>query len=269
MAAIATSPDSTTASVTLTLSGVPAGITTAYVKRVDPDGNESAIVGGDPATVSGGIVLTDYLAPVDKPIRYKAYGPNDEPGMLLVTSAPVTLLSQGKTWLKHPGQPSLNTTIQGLRGNLGSLVRDLPQGIFRPIGRKRAIVASGDRWEPTSTLSFVTWDTDQARKVRSLLDGGGVLLLQRPAVFNDLDSAYIGIGATSEDKIDGETAFSPRRLWSMDVTVTSAPINLSKSAIGNTWNDVVDAYESWDGAAPSVMDEKGSWYALAQHVAPD
>lgn len=219
---------------------VSGGVTTGWVWQQDTSGNKFVISGGEQVDLSGTVVIDDYEAAQDEALTYVTT--SDAAGSVVTaTSAPTVLPSEGRCWLKHPGQPSLNmqVTLEGMR-----LGRDLPTSVTRIIGRRTPIVRSAQRWsgEGAAVVRTMTWE--QSDGMWSLLDSGQVLLIQTPGDMG-LGSYYVSVGRVEPESMvqDG----LPEQRWEMPITETDRPVGTAVSLSGKHWDDVMAAWNTYLG----------------------
>lgn len=132
-------------------------------------------------------IVYDYEAPRGVPLLYRAveratYATLTLPSSLS-TNAAVTTVNDGSWWIKAPLAPTLNAGGPGvLRVQKGSLSFELTEdvGTFRPLGRRLAVVVSGDLGGEDGSLQLTTLGAAEWAKVYALLTHQEAWLLQDP-----------------------------------------------------------------------------------------
>lgn len=97
MSTVTATPQPTLGTVTLAMTGLPAG---AELTR--DQGNGPELVRGGTALPSGDLTITDHEAPLDVPLVYRVTGGGES----------VTTLQGVGSWLTHPDGRSMRVTIQ-------------------------------------------------------------------------------------------------------------------------------------------------------------
>lgn len=229
----------------------------ATIRRVNvTQGSVSTVRNAEPATlVAGGWVGADYEAPTDDTFYYYASS-TDAPGFILATQSMI-LPSNGVTWLKHPGRPSLNTTVRV--GVAPNVTRPVSQGVFEVLGRQMPVAVSMRRSMFRGDLQLVTFDETERNALLLLLDDGTPLLLQAPSGYG-IGNVYISVGDVSEERATGVGSEWARR-WTLPFVVVDRPAGAAL-AVGNTWSDVLSAYASWD----AMRIAEGTWTGVVEGV---
>ncbi|HEX5525173.1 MAG TPA: hypothetical protein VFX53_17140 [Pedococcus sp.] len=155
--------------------------------------------------------ILDAECPLDTIVRYQVSYPGITGGR--VVSDPVTLNSDGQTWLSHPlliGQP-----VKVELARVPVLERAVEQGIFLPIGASRPkVVSSARRQAPTGTLDFVTLSFAERDALLALMDQPMPLLLRLPVDFGYPAPMWLAIGLVTEDRGDFKA-------WQENVTISA------------------------------------------------
>ncbi|MFF1820399.1 hypothetical protein ACFVWG_24045 [Kribbella sp. NPDC058245] len=248
-------PATTRVSVSLSWTSDPVPAT-ATVERVNADGTVIPVRGADPATlVAGAWIGDDYEAPLDLSFYYQATS-TDRPGVV-VTSETYEMDSAGRTWLKHPGRPFLNTVVEV--AGPPDLTRPVAQGVFEVLGRSRPVAVTMRRNSERGELVLNTrTDTERVALV-GLLDDGGPLFLAAPGGYG-LGSVYIAVGEVTERRLTGLGATQDRQ-FVLPFTVVDRPIGTAL-ALGNSWSDVYGAYASWS----QLLATEGTWTGVLEGV---
>ncbi|MGZ0147135.1 hypothetical protein ACXJJ3_08695 [Kribbella sp. WER1] len=248
-------PATTRASVSLSWTSTPVPAT-ATIQRVNGDGTIVPVRGADPATlVAGAWVGDDYEAPLDSPFYYQATS-TDRPGVT-ITSPTYTMDSGGKTWLKHPGRPFLNTVVEVASGP--DLTRPVAQGVFEVLGRSRPIAVTMMRGSERGEIVLNTHTDADRVAIIGLLEDGEPLFLSTPAGYG-MGSVYVAVGEVAERRLThiGSTA---DRQFTLPFTVVDRPPGTAL-ALGNSWSDVLGAYASWS----QLLASEGTWTGVLQGV---
>lgn len=170
----------------------------ATITRIHADGTTYEVRGGDPATVCGWWARWDYEAPLDQPVTYQATSAEREGAV--ATTAPVTLASLDRDWLKHPTKPHLNRRVS-IRTYDGRNRKSRSAAIRPPLA-KYPIIVHGNRQAPAGQLVIQTDGTAaDLAAIDELLDDNADLMLQRPAVRGG-ESWYVAIDTTGMDRVD-------------------------------------------------------------------
>lgn len=254
--------DTGQAAVFLTLTGFTEQPTAAYVLRRNGIGEVTLLYDG-PVTVFGGAWGGwDYESPLDVSLTYLVSDAFPATADSTVATVNVDLVPSGeRSWLKHPGIPSLNQGIE-IQAN-PELSTDKPQGVFRVLDRARPVVLTGQRWAPTFTLAVRTNTDRERRDLDALLSPGTTLLLSTPPA-SGLGNRYVDIGQATCTPVSDDY-HEQARSWSLPCTATDRPVGAALGGPGNTWADVVRTYATW----ADVVAAKTSWLALVERVAPD
>lgn len=184
---LSTTPPSVALAITTTTE------TSTTILRNNPDGTQSPVrtSDGNPLpTPSHSGSLTDNEPPYGQALSYTSI---ESPGTV---SAAVTV-SPPRPWLVHPGVPALS--VQILRFKLGSLVGNtyaMPRGVFRPMGRRNAVVVTGGvRQGASGSFTITTQTATDLSNLNALLSTGQPLLLNIPAGLGfTFPTSYVSIG---------------------------------------------------------------------------
>jgi hypothetical protein len=196
--------------------------------------------------------VRDYEAPFD---QYVAYRATTNLGKT-VTSQPA-LVTSTRPWLIFPGAPG---NSQPIRINaVDPLTRTIDRGVFRPAGRREAIVISDRRRSEEGSLTLLSSTQEERNAILELVDLGQVLLLQCPSSLGyDLAYNYLAIGDVVETR-PTRILMHPYRYINLPFVVTSRPAELQGSAF--TWDDVLAEEGTWD----KLKADYGSWTEVLKH----
>lgn len=248
-------PDNSRTSVSLSWTSTPVPAT-ATIERIDSSGAITAVRGAELATlVAGAWAGLDYEAPLDEPFTYRATS-TARPGES-VTSPQYTLTSAGRTWLKHPGRPFLNTTVE--IGQAPDWSRPTTQGVFDVLGRTSPIAVTMRRSAPRGDLVVNTVADADAAALRALLDDGSPLYLQTPDGYG-VGNVYVSVGDVAEARLTHVGTETARR-WTLPLIVVDRPAG-GVIAFGNSWSDVLGEYASWS----ALLEAEGTWESVLEGI---
>lgn len=252
MASLTATVDASLAKVGLVLDWP--GVQSATVVRISPTGERVPVSGGDPALlIAGSWTRDDHEAPLDVEVHYEASSPDDAQ---VLSSSTVTVPSNGKLWLKHPGQPALNTTITPTEAPV--MTRSIERGIHYVQGRPNPVVTSQRRYGLSGELAIRTQTEGDMAAIDALLDDGSPLLLQAPAGYG-LGNQYISIGDVPREWL---LRYLPdaRRNWRLPFVVTDRPVGVAAGTAGNTYADRLALFPTYaDISSPPVPDPTWSF----------
>jgi hypothetical protein len=192
------------------------------VTRLDPDGRTTPVRtnDGEPLTLTtAGAnrvgLLYDYEAPYGSAVSYSTV---ESP---TTTSAEVTV-AEGRVWIIHPGVPPLSMPVSV--ATMGNRLRAVNRGVFKPLGRKSAIVVTdGARKAPEGTIELNTFTPAEAAAFEALTDDAAVLLLNIPATLNwGVAPSYVSLGDLEEGRLV-DYAGEPQRLHTLPYMVVDRP----------------------------------------------
>lgn len=175
------------------------GIRIAQVVRVHADGTTYPVRDGEPATVLHAWAGWDWEAPLDQPVTYQATA--IEKTGALCESAPVTVPSNDRDWLKHPTRPALNRRVSVYDFDPGS--RPARSARLRPPLAKYPITVFGNRQANVGQIVLQTdGTTGELDALNALLDDNADLLIQRPAARGG-QSWWISVDTSAHARLDG------------------------------------------------------------------
>lgn len=223
-----------TPTVKIIADGMPAGgqldldgITIEQTTRTFTDGSrfDGSVLGaswtGAPhlstSVLAAVTTILDGECPLDEPVTYIAA--NAALGGGLVISPPVTLDSGDRAWLTHPSTPD-----QPFRINLRTkptLTYKIPQGVFRPIDRRNAVVVSGGRQGAEGTLAFNALSREQRYQLAAALADGQPVLIRAPADY-DFDPRWVALADVDHDP-EGRLGWQDAWLISADMVEVDPP----------------------------------------------
>lgn len=216
-------------------------VRTATITRLDADGTTSLVRNADPVQLCTRAVLYDHEAPLDTTFTYRVT-PSDDTSVYWDTD-PVTLVSNGLVWLKHPFKPALNRTVHVYA--LPDRALGARRGIARPIDRADPIVVYQTRTTDTGSLvlqSDGTWAENTA--LRALFADGAPLLLQQPSTLGE-GQLYIAVDTLGLRLLDEQAAWMYQRNWTVPFDVITRPAGRAAGAAGATFADAAAAYPTF------------------------
>lgn len=159
---------------------------TFQLQRSDNAGLTWADVRGAAALVPNGTFIAeiyDYEAPRSQSVAYRARSVallgSDVVASTWSSSGLVTITQDGLWWFKAIDKPSLNTSaVRVLNGLEEEQTEDI--GVFRPIGRTRAIVIAGTMYGRDGSYRVVTLTPEEWTSIYAVLTHQGTLLIQDP-----------------------------------------------------------------------------------------
>jgi hypothetical protein len=241
MATIVRTVDTRRAMVTLSLTFSTA-VTAVRVVRYDAVGTPTTLRAGDSFPLTNGTgLIYDHEVPLDVPVSYTATQVAPA-GSEAASTALMTVISEGRTWLKDPGTPSRNQVLAEVTG-LGTMTYQSQAGVFPIIDRRRPIVVASTRHDWAGELSFSTATAAERDGMHELLSRGQVLLLSTPAGYG-IGNVYVHAGDVSVTRVGLVT--STTRRWVVPLTVVDRPATLSATPLKIRWGDVKNGYANWD-----------------------
>lgn len=127
--------------------------------------------------------IYDYEATRSNTAAYRARSiaivGNDVVASAWSTSATVAITNDGKWWFKAVNQPTLNASaVKVITGLDEEQTEDL--GVFRPIGRSKAVVIAGSLYGKDGTYRIVTLSNAEWTSVYAIVSHQDILLVQDP-----------------------------------------------------------------------------------------
>jgi len=214
-----------TGSVTLTVNGVTASVTTidldaVVIERAVTTGTyfDGTTLGGtwtgtpglSTSALAPVLMADDGEAPLGVPLTYEAYNPALTGGR--VASPSVVLASDGRTWVTHPATPSQPFSVQ-LSAPTPVRTYEVDQGVFYPVGRTRpVVVSSAQRHAATGTLVFGALDRPELRALLATFADLSPVLIRVPNEYDPGDM-WVSLGALTVDP-QGRLPYQDTRLIS-------------------------------------------------------
>ncbi|MEU9498256.1 hypothetical protein [Streptomyces sp. NPDC048196] len=240
--------DDESASVQVVFRELPAGTITMY--RVTPSGQRDLVRGPDGLVdgvtlVSDTYSVEDYEAPLGSEVRYQVEVRSATTGAVVAYRAagPVTLAAPDPTmvWLKDPIEPMRNVQLQA-QHPLPSFQRPIEQAVQRVIGRRNAVVYSGERSGAEGDLVLFTRTAEERDRLNWLLDPGHVLFIQAApqSGWRDLYATVAEAADASDGSNDGTW-----RDWTLPLTEVDRPTGGQAGSANRTWNDILVENATW------------------------
>ncbi|MGW7247692.1 hypothetical protein [Streptomyces decoyicus] len=240
--------DDSSASVEVTVRELPAGMITLY--RVLLNGERTLVRGPDGLVdgvtlVSDTYSVQDYEAPLGVEVYYQAEVRSLTTGAIAKyqQSPRVTLAAGDRTmvWLKDPIEPMRNVQLQA-QHPLPAFQRPVEQSVQRVIGRRNAVVYSGERSGAEGDLVLFTRDAEERDRLNWLLDPGHVLFIQASPASGWRDLyATVGEIGDAADGSDDDTW----RDWTLPLTEVDRPTGGQAGSATRTWQDILVENATW------------------------
>jgi len=202
--------------VVLTITGAT-GVTTATIVCNEPAGSRP-VRGADPLVISGGGgVAFEFEAPRDVPLTWTATPNTGAP----FSSATVTVPSDNKVLLLHPGSPATSVYLNG--SPIVDMSYDMQSAVFEPPGRQDAVYWSTGSNSAKGTLVAWTGSFAETAALMNILKSGFPLRLLAPAAFMD-SSPYLGVLSAKETRATTQ-AWDQTRYITAEFQVSARPIS--------------------------------------------
>ena len=222
----------------------------------------TAVRGAAHASISGTFFVVDFEAPLGEPVSYTAigYDTQDRPSEPSLVSTAVTLAGDGGCpWVHDPLIPSGAT--RWLVTDWTERTHGRDRSVLWPIVSDVAVVITGPRQKPASTMELITRTDGDAQALVVLSDSPALLI--RPDPSWGWRYGYYNVGELEERRrVPGRPA-NPDRLWSLPLTPV-APPPPELEAPAHTWAEVIRLYDRWR----SVVATKRSWLDLIRDPDP-
>lgn len=226
--------------VALELSDAGTGAYT--VTRTAADGATAAVRNGEPAVASaGGWLGNDYEAPLDQSLVYTATLTTTP--FTVTSAAPVTLASDGRCWLGHPGRPGLN--MRPLVAELQLTQRTARSQVLAVFGRAKPIGQSLRRNSQEGSLMVRTSTAAEFAALEALIDDGSPLLLRAPSTWVAYGHRYIQVGDVVAERLT-RVGTDARFLVTLPWIEVERPAGPAEGGAGFRWDDVIAEYATWD-----------------------
>lgn len=206
---IALEVDPARVAVKLTI-GFAVGTTLASVWRVATVSGNQAFVRGwqENATGVATAILFDYEVPLGVEVVYHAEA-WDSGGVSspVAASAPITVDDE-RDWLVDLARPT--NTFPILVESLPALAFAGPVGVHHVLERRDPILTTAPAWTPTGALTFTTVDELERDRARTILGGGGAVLLKSPPE-RGVGNLYFGVTNLVEQRVSRLGQHADRR----------------------------------------------------------
>lgn len=159
---------------------------TFQIERSDDNGLSWSLVRDADALVPDGSFVStvyDYEAPRGQEVAYRTRSigvvGSDVIASAWSSSQLITITSDGKWWLKAISRPSINASaVRVLDGLEEEQTEDI--GVFRPIGRTKAVVISGSLYGRDGSYRVATLGDAEWASLYAVIAHQGTLLVQDP-----------------------------------------------------------------------------------------
>lgn len=195
---------------------------TATIHRIT-DASDVIVPGAHRAPARGGLVRTDFYAPVLSPVRYYAEMFNDLGVSIGVTENATTILATDPSYayVMSPVDPRLQVRIE-MDVEAGSVLRDGVSATIHEIGSRRVLISEATYGLTGTPMSFWTATIDEYRRALAVFRSANSLVVFRVPPPMEIPRVFyaFGIPARSETNLPrGVTDF----LWDLTVEEVSAP----------------------------------------------
>jgi hypothetical protein len=184
----------------------------------------------------------DYEAPLGVQVGYAATGWNDpavEPAAPAQAQIYTTLLVPDTSgWLTDPGRPSLNLPLACITV-LPTKTYEPNVGLFRPLGRARAVSIHSVRSDWTGDLEWITSTYTEETRFEYIFASGGILLLRTGSAYGFINE-YVQPMSVAVAPLEAQSL--PNRKWRMPMVVTDSPVGDRPIETGGTYQDLKEDY---------------------------
>jgi hypothetical protein len=289
------------ASITINYAGTPAATVIVWTDtdRATQYPVPAPLVPGVYLNLVGGkITLYDVELPLDQPVTYTVTAYTDQGALVsgsqtydlgvpvgtTITTGQVIVSSGGYLWLKDPAIPAnsiqVGLNVPGLnlhaRGpgvaalsaqpaffqGMDALKRPANSASFNVNNSARPVVVSKARSSAQSQLFLLTRTFADAARLDQLLDAGGPLLLQAPAVYG-MPDRYLLLGDSTQSRI-GQDHRYPVRALALPWVHVDAPPGAPQGVAGARWADYCNHAASW--GALTAQNGGGTWDTFTRTV---
>lgn len=232
---------------------IDGGVTWVAVRGGDPLG----LIGADPGALTRTGYLTDTEMPLDVAVQYRATSNGTS---TVVTSAVVTVDSDGYSWLKDPARPWADVRLDPCETPqqacaeptepavtavlLGDEAYDADATLMPVLNRSRPGDVYAFRKDAETSATFVSKTLDAATTMNIFWAWGGPILLQLPPEWGWADR-YYQPGQVTASRLSGRDNRKPYRLWGTPLTVVDAPVGPAQGTAENNWCTVADCYATY------------------------
>lgn len=229
---ITTPPNGVNATVKVVAAGLPAAgymdVDGVTLERGSSDGSffdgnlPTAVWLGVPgfsvSVLAPMLTIEDGECPTDVPVRYIVANLEATGGTM--TSAQAVLESRGVTWMTHPRW--LTQPIRVTVAEVPKLTRKAPQGKFRPIGGRYAIVVSAaNRQSPDGQIKLWARSWEERDLLLEMFDDLSPVLVRAPGDYHFGDR-WLSLEDMDEDA-EGRLAFTDVRSFTANFSEVLAP----------------------------------------------
>lgn len=219
--------------VEITISGLGLSPSTVSLWRIE-DGVRSPVRGARRVSMVDADFVTDYDAPLGRPISYELEVIASSDGSSRTASAPVTLESDS-AWIMDPLMPQSAVAVRRSMLPSGEATFEASAmatfdyaadaQLYRILGSDKPMAMFGQRLAAAGVdLTMVTNAVEQNARLKALLSSSGQFLIRAPLAWTDvLPGACFAMVANVSQKPLGARRGSPLTVWSMTADVISAP----------------------------------------------
>jgi hypothetical protein len=171
------------------------------------------------SVISAVQTIVDGEAPQDVPVSYMVVVPSFTGGSAV--SPLVTLASNDRSWITHPGNPSVPLSVAP--SVAPTLSRAAVQAAVSVIGRAYPVVVSAARSSITGTLTVNTSTFAERDALYASLADGSPIYFRAPGDYGLGYGLWLAIGDVSEDP-GGRPQWSPGRTLTLPFTQVDVPL---------------------------------------------
>jgi hypothetical protein len=239
----------------------PGGVATVTVNRNSTDGKVPVRAAVRRPVSGGPLIVTDFEAPFGVPLTYSviAYDVGGVPSTESAVSNTVTLnVATGCPWAIDPSNPSMAMQWTALEWPSREYEREMSP--LWPMIADQAIVITGRRRQPASTIEVLTRTAGEALTIRALADTP-VIQLRTPTSWV-WRGGYFAIGDLTETALYFDPTSADMQ-WTTELIPTARPDPALFYPV-YTWQDVKDFYTSW----AALITAKATWLEVQRNPDP-
>ena len=215
--------------------------------------------------------LWDGEAPFDVSLTYQLRSACND--AVVLTSSPVTLLSNGNGWIRDPVNPSNNVVVSfsDKAFNHCDGITELAfnrweprtytnaSGVFDVINNERPVTVSMIRKRHDGTFIFTSKTLDDVDSLEALFRPGSILLVTLPPIYGfgrPTGTDYITVLDVQASQVVEGDYTNPNREWEIPYRLSYAPTDTSSGNTGS--NEIGGGGATYADLAASVL---GTTYA--------
>ena len=201
--------------------GLPAGTAKASLWRISTATGNLAYVRGWQERTTGvtTALVYDYEVPLGVELVYYAQAWDAADVASPIAAAAPLVVEDDRDWLVDLARPT--NTFAILVESLPELAFAGPVGVHRVLDRRDPILTTAAAWTPSGQLTFVTATEQERDRARTVLGGGGTLLLRTPPE-EGVGNLYVGVLNLVERRAS-RLAFHADRRFVVDVVQVARP----------------------------------------------